>query len=48
MTEDIQIRVRIPRTLHQDLKALAKKEVRTLNGEIVYLLLEAVKQNKDK
>jgi hypothetical protein len=43
MDDEIQIRIRIPRDLKDKVKEMAKKEVRSLNGQIVYLLREAVK-----
>jgi hypothetical protein len=41
--EEVKITLRLPSGLHGDLQKLADEEVRSLNGQLVYLLQEAVK-----
>lgn len=38
--------LRLPRALHDDLRAWAEEELRSLNGHIEYLLREAVRKRR--
>lgn len=41
-----QVLVRIPDSVYGEIEALAEKEVRSVNGQILVLLLEALKARK--
>lgn len=38
--------LRLPRALHDELRAWAEEELRSLNGHLEYLLREAVRQHR--
>lgn len=40
----VKLQVRLPRDLHEQLQGLSESEQRSLNGQIVYLLRQAVAQ----
>ena len=42
MAERKKFLLRLPVKLHEDVKALAEQEMRSLNGQIEYLLREAM------
>lgn len=44
--DDVRISLRLPHGLHEDLAQLAEMDMRSLNAEIVYFLLESVKGRK--
>lgn len=43
-----QILLRLSPTLHKDLSAWAEDDFRSINGQIEYILTEAVKKHKGK
>lgn len=43
-TEEVSVSVRFPADLRDALKALAKRENRSMNAQVVYLLRQAVRQ----
>jgi hypothetical protein len=45
---EIKILVRLPPDLHAILKALAERDVRSLNSEIVYLLRQAAEEDQPR
>lgn len=46
MNERKPFLLRLPQDLHDDLRAWADQELRSLNGQIEYLLREAVRQRR--
>lgn len=44
MPDVVKLQVRLPRELHEQLQALSESEQRSLNGQIIYLLRQAVEQ----
>lgn len=47
MKDVIQFLLRLPPDLHAKLKAMAEREERSLNAQIVYLLRRAVQRDED-
>ena len=43
-TEEVSVSVRFPADLRDALRALAKRENRSMNAQVVYLLRQAVRQ----
>lgn len=46
-TEGVKLTLRLPSKLHQKLEKLAAREVRSLNGQIVFLLFQSTKNESE-
>jgi len=45
LTTDVRVTFRLPEDLHAQVVVLARRHLRSLNAELVYLLRDAVAQN---
>ncbi len=43
---DVRTNIRIPEALYEEIKQLAEKDFRSINGEIIALLHEAVRRRR--
>lgn len=48
MNDEKKVTIRIPDELHQELVKLSEQDTRSLNGEIIALLREAIARRKAK
>ena len=48
MSEKKQVLIRIPQKLWEELNSMAENDLRSLNGEIEYILVQAVKNKKSQ
>ena len=48
MNDEKKVTIRIPNELHQELVKLAELDTRSLNGEIIALLREAIAKRKSE
>jgi len=48
MTQQVQSNIRLPEELYESIKRLAEEQVRSINGQIVVLLRDAIAQQQDR
>ena len=48
MTQQVQSNIRLPEELYESIKRLAEEQVRSINGQIVVLLRDAIAQQEGR